>query len=80
MILKKVIKSNEEQAIASWTNYLNQVRLDNLLKNLQNQNQNFKDAIDTLDSTMHQINKSIIEQNRGGTKGKIRRASCRERV
>ena len=69
MIFKRVIKSNEEQAIASWTNYINQVRLDNLLKNLQNQNQNFKDAINTLDSTMHQINKSIIEQNRGGTKG-----------
>ena len=59
MIFKRVIKSNEEQAIASWTNYINQVRLDNLLKNLQNQNQNFKDAINTLDSTMHQINKSI---------------------
>ena len=32
---KKMIKSGQEQAVASWINYLNQVRLDRLMEALQ---------------------------------------------
>ncbi len=69
MIFQKVAKRNEEQAIASWVNYLNQIRLDKLTEGLNSQNINFFDAINSLDSTMETINKTIIERNRGGIKG-----------
>lgn len=69
MMFGKVLRRNEEQAVASWVNYLNQVRLDRLIEGLNNQDINFSDAINTLDSTMAKINETIIERNRGGLKG-----------
>lgn len=69
MNFKKVVNRNEEQAIASWINYLNRIRLDRLVEGLHSQDINFYDAIDTLDLTMEEINKTIIERNRGGIKG-----------
>lgn len=64
------IKSNEEQAVASWINYLNQVRLDELLKILNEQNANLDEALETLNKTLYTINKDIINngQGRGGKK------------
>ena len=64
-----VAKSNQEQAVASWVNYLNQVRLDRLMEALQQQNQNWEQAVGTLNKTLSTINKEIIERNRGGIKG-----------
>lgn len=69
MMFGKVLRKNEEQAVASWVNYLNQVRLDRLIERLNNQDINFSDAVNTLDSTMAKINETIIERNRGGLKG-----------
>lgn len=69
MMFGKVLRRNEEQAVASWVNYLNQVRLDRLIEGLNNQDINLSDAINTLDSTMVKINETIIERNRGGLKG-----------
>lgn len=65
----RVAKSNQEQAVASWVNYLNQVRLDRLMEALQQQNQNWDQAVETLNKTLSTINKEIIERNRGGIKG-----------
>lgn len=65
----KVIKSNQEQAVASWVNYLNQVRLDRLMETLQLQDQNWEQAVSTLKNTLSTIDKEIIERNRGGLKG-----------
>ena len=62
-------KSNQEQAVASWINYLNQERLDRLMEALRIQNQNWDQAANTLNSTLSTINKVIIERNRGGLKG-----------
>ena len=62
-------KSNQEQAVASWINYLNQERLDRLMEALRIQNQNWDQAVNTLNSTLSTINKVIIERNRGGLKG-----------
>ena len=69
MRIKKIAKSNQEQAIASWVNYLNQVRLDRLMDSLCNQNKNWEATVNTLQETMNTINKEIIERNRGGIKG-----------
>lgn len=65
----KLAKNNQEQAIASWVNYLNQVRLERLMEALQQQDQNWEQAVDTLKHTLSVIDKEIIERNRGGIKG-----------
>lgn len=69
MNFDRVVKSNQEQAIASWVNYLNQVRLDQLMEALRCQDQNWDQAVNTLKDTLSIINKEIIERNRGGLKG-----------
>lgn len=69
MIFSRIVKSNQEQAVASWINYLNQVRLDRLMENLRSQNHNWDQAISTLKSSLGTINKEVIETNRGGLKG-----------
>ena len=33
-VADRTIKSTQEQAVASWVTFLNQVRLDNLIENL----------------------------------------------
>ena len=69
MSFLKVAKSDQEQAVASWINYLNQVRLDKLMNAIDTQNINFEKAMHTLKDTVETINKNIIERNRGGLKG-----------
>ncbi|HBN85679.1 MAG TPA: hypothetical protein DDZ89_17755 [Clostridiales bacterium] len=69
MIKKKLMKSNQEQAVASWINYLNQTRLDELLGTLSSQNMNLDKAQGTIDESFSVISKNIIERNRGGSKG-----------
>ena len=66
---RKIVKSNQEQAVASWINYLNQVRLERLFKALQAQNINLNQALQTLKSTFSTIKEDIIIRNRGGVKG-----------
>ena len=69
MNIGKVVKSDQEQAVASWVNYLNQVRLDRLMNALQQQDLNWEEAMATLKHTFSIIDKEIIERNRGGFKG-----------
>lgn len=45
---KKMIKSGQEQAVASWINYLNQVRLDRLMEALQKEELNLNEAMSTI--------------------------------
>lgn len=69
MNLGKVLKSDQEQAVASWVNYLNQVRLDRLMEALRTQDKNWEAAVGTLKETLDAIDKEIILRNRGGLKG-----------
>ncbi len=69
-LFDKLLKSNQEQATASWIAYLNQVRMQNLSEAMQNQDINLKDAMDTLDEAFKVIQKDFIEGNRGGRTGK----------
>lgn len=66
---RTIVKSDQEQAVASWINYLNQVRLDRLFKALQAQNTNLDQALLTLKTTISTIREDIIIRNRGGVKG-----------
>jgi hypothetical protein len=65
----KLVKSNQEQAVASWINYLNQVRITQLIESLSKQTTNFKEAIGMVNSTFDIIQSTIIERNRGGVAG-----------
>ena len=68
MATEDIVKSNQEQAVASWVNYLNQVRLDRLVEFMQNQDLNLHDAMADIDNTFSQI-EELINSNRGGTYG-----------
>lgn len=67
--VEKLIKTNQEQAVASWVNYLNQLRIDTLLSSFANQNVNLRDAITAVDEAMKTIDLEIVATNRGGLKG-----------
>ncbi|WP_195230898.1 hypothetical protein [Coprococcus comes] len=62
---KKMIKSGQEQAVASWINYLNQVRLDRLMKTLQKEESNLNDAISTISETLKTISRDIVNNGKG---------------
>lgn len=66
---KDIAKDNLDQAVASWINYLNQVRLNELVESLNKQNINFDNAMRSLDGALDTIKNTIIDRNRGGLKG-----------
>ena len=65
----KIIKGNQEQAVGAWINYLNQVRLDRLVEALSENKENLSEAIKTVDHALETIKDTIIDRNRGGSKG-----------
>ena len=62
------VKSTQEQAVASWVQYLNTIRFENLMNEMNEQDINLDEAIKTLDNTLDEINK-LLNSNRGGEKG-----------
>lgn len=64
----KNIKYTQEQAVASWVQYLNTIRFENLINSLNEQDINLDNAITSLDTTLNEINK-LVNSNRGGKKG-----------
>ena len=64
----KIAKSNQEQAVAAWVNYLNQLRLDQLVTALRQQDLNLRDALASVDGAIDEI-KKVVTSNRGGLKG-----------
>ena len=66
--VERVMNSTQEQATASWINYLNQMRLDALLEKLQQQDQNLEASMKTIANLKYVVN-NVIVSNRGGEKG-----------
>lgn len=66
---EKLARSNQEQAVAAWVNYLNQLRLDNLLDTFRQQDSNLQDALASIDEAIRKIDLEIVAINRGGLKG-----------
>lgn len=64
----KIAKSGQEQAVASWVNYLNQVRLEGLLDAIRQQDINLGEALASLDKASDEIGR-VVMSNRGGLKG-----------
>ncbi len=69
MDAEKIVKSSQEQAVAAWIGYLNQLRIGRLVEALVLQKRNHDDALDLLDYAFAKIKSEIIERNRGGDKG-----------
>lgn len=66
---EKLIKSTQEQAVASWVDYLNKVRFDRLIEALSKQDVNLKSVMESIDNAFSSIKEDIIFRNRGGDKG-----------
>lgn len=65
---EKIVKSTQEQAVVSWINYLNQMRINELLKGLARQDINLDNALKELGELKESVSR-LLQTNRGGTKG-----------
>lgn len=65
----KLVRSNQEQAVASWLNYLNQLRIDDLLSSFGQQDENLLDALTSIDEAIRKIDLEVVTANRGGQHG-----------
>lgn len=68
MEAKDILKGTQEQALASWINYLNQVRLDQLIQNLHLQDKNLLEALKQMNWAQRKIDETILS-NRGADTG-----------
>ncbi|MFE6862819.1 hypothetical protein [Nocardia sp. NPDC057668] len=65
----RLAKSNQEQAVAAWVGYLNQLRLEELVSAYKQRNLNLAEALATIEVTVKDIGSKVVETNRGGVKG-----------
>ncbi|MEV0080527.1 hypothetical protein AB0H58_29310 [Nocardia neocaledoniensis] len=63
------ITNTQEQAVASWVSYLNQLRIDNLLSALSRQDEHLQDALTSVDEAIRKIDLEVVAANRGGQRG-----------
>lgn len=68
MDVAQIVKTTQEQATAAWIDWLNQLRLNELLAKLDAQDINLERALAELQKMKIDIN-SLIDKNRGGSKG-----------
>lgn len=68
MNVERAVKSTQEQAVASWINYLNQMRINELLQDLSQQNVNLDNALKELGELKESVSR-LVQTNRGGTTG-----------
>lgn len=64
----KIVKSSQEQAAAAWIDYLNQLRLTELLKKLSAQDANWQATMEQMRDLKASV-QALLQTNRGGTKG-----------
>lgn len=66
---EKLVKRNQEQAVAAWINHLNQVRLDRLVSALAEQDISLDKALSSIQGALERISRDVVDINRGGQKG-----------
>lgn len=64
-----LLKSTQDQAVASWVNYLNQLRVEGLLSSLRTSEMNLGKALASVSAAGIKIDLEVVAANRGGTKG-----------
>jgi hypothetical protein len=67
--IPKFVRNNQEQAVASWVNYLNQLRIDDLLSSFRQQDENLLNALTIIDEAIRKIDLEVVTANRGGQDG-----------
>lgn len=65
---EQVVKTTQEQAVAAWVGYLNQLRIDRLFTALGQQDSNLQKAMESIRGA-HQDIRDLIVSNRGSYKG-----------
>ena len=70
MDVQKIAERNIDQALGAWIDYLNQVRVNELVARLKAQDGNLKDALGELEKTVSMIQQRIIDTGRGGERGR----------
>lgn len=65
----QIFKTTQEQAVASWIDSLNQLRIDELVAKLSAQDVNLESALEALATLKSDIFHEVISRNRGGDKG-----------
>ena len=65
---ERIVKGTQEQAVASWINYINQMRLNELLKGLSQQDINLDNALREIGELKESVSR-LLQTNRGGTTG-----------
>ena len=68
MDLDKMVSSDQEQAVAAWIGYLNQVRIDRMLAEFAQQDLDLAAAVEAMSKAVSEID-ALIDVNRGGYKG-----------
>ena len=68
MDVEKIAKSTQEQGVAAWIDYLNQLRIQELLSKLAAQDMNLEQAVTEI-CCMKDAIRQILLSNRGGEKG-----------
>lgn len=68
MNAEKVVRSSQEQAVAAWIGLINQMRIDDLIENLNRQDQNLDSAMESMNWALGKI-EDLVVANRGGGKG-----------
>lgn len=63
------VTNTQEQAVASWVSYLNQLRVDNLLSALSQRDEHLRDALASVDEAVRKIDLEVVAANRGGQHG-----------
>ena len=66
--MEDIIKSNQEQTTSAIIEYLKQIRLAELVKKLNKENSNLKQALGSIDAALEDCH-IIINNNRGGNSG-----------
>ncbi|MCL2200925.1 MAG: hypothetical protein FWB75_03080 [Oscillospiraceae bacterium] len=69
MNTSQIAKSTQEQAVASWVDHLNQLRIDRLVASLTAQDENLQGALEALSKLKTSVFEEVVTKNRGGDKG-----------
>ncbi|WP_067706526.1 hypothetical protein [Nocardia yamanashiensis] len=63
------VTNTQDQAVASWVSYLNQLRVDALMNALEQRDEHLGKALASVDEAVRKIDLEVVAANRGGKHG-----------
>ena len=79
MDIEYAAKTSQEQAVASWVDYLNQIRIDRLISRLSAEQINLQNAEKTIHDTLDIIDKEIVSNDSHDAKNASYKQAAGER-